>query len=162
MRNPIPPNPVVPSIPSSILRYALLGVGLLLAYGIIGSMLIMRLDPINALYFAVITTATVGYGDISPANPVQKLFVVTLVLGGASLLAYAFTLAIAVVSMTFEDITSGAREKRRIASLNNHFILCGYGRVGSAVHRELKKRKQQALIIERDKNVVEKELWAEP
>ncbi|HNR26424.1 MAG TPA: ion channel, partial [Methanobacteriaceae archaeon] len=90
----------------------------------------MRLDPVNALYFAVITTATVGYGDISPSNPLQKLFVVTLVLGGASLLAYAFTLAIAVVSMTFEDITSGARERRRIASLNNHFILCGYGRVG--------------------------------
>lgn len=162
LRNPMPPNPVIPSIPSSILRYALLGVVILLAYGFIGSMIIMRLDPINAIYFAVITTATVGYGDISPANPIQKLFVVTLVLGGASLLAYAFTLAIAVVSMTFEDITSGAREKRRIASLNNHFILCGYGRVGSAVHRELKKRKQQALIIERDKNVVEKELWAEP
>jgi voltage-gated potassium channel len=162
LQNPIPPNPVVPSIPASILRYALLGVGLLLTYGFIGSIVIMRLDPVNALYFAVITTATVGYGDISPSNPLQKLFVVTLVLGGASLLAYAFTLAIAVVSMTFEDITSGARERRRIASLNNHFILCGYGRVGSAVYRELKKRNQQALIIERDKNVVEKELWVDP
>ncbi len=155
-------NPLFPTLPSSILMYALIGVALLLTYGVIGSILIMQLDPVNAFYFAVITTATVGYGDISPITPLQKMFVVTLVLGGASLLAYAFTLAIVVVSMTFEDITSGARKKRRIAALNNHFILCGYGRVGSAVHRELKKRKQTALIIEKSRNVVEKELWADP
>ncbi|MDP3065866.1 MAG: 3H domain-containing protein [Methanobacteriaceae archaeon] len=155
-------NPLFPTLPSFILRYALIGVALLLTYGVIGSILIMQLEPVDAFYFAVITTATVGYGDISPITPLQKMFVVTLVLGGASLLAYAFTLAIAVVSMTFEDVTSGARKKRRIAALNNHFILCGYGRVGSAVHRELKKRKQTALIIEKSRNVVEKELWADP
>ena len=162
MQSPIRSNPMIPSVPPSIVRYALIGVIVLLIYGVVGSILIMRLDPVNALYFAVITTATVGYGDISPITPLQKMFVVTLVLGGASLLAYAFTLAIAVVSMTFEDIRSGAREKRRIASLNNHFILCGYGRVGSAVLKELKKRKQTALIIEKSKNVVEKELWDDP
>lgn len=122
----------------------------------------MQLDPINALYFTVITIATVGYGDISPITPMQKLFTVTLVLGGVGLVAYAFTLTITVVTMALEDITSGARQRRKIARTKNHFVLCGYGRVGSAVHKELEKRNQTAIIIERDKRIVEKELWEEP
>ncbi len=119
----------------------------------------MHLDIINATYFTIITTATVGYGDISPQTPLQKFFVVTLVLGGASLIAYAFTLIIMVVSMTVEDITSGARHRRMIRSVKNHFVLCGYGRVGSAVHKELLKRNYKVIIVEKDPNIVEKELW---
>ena len=89
---PIPllplPKDITP-IPFSIVRYALIGVGLLMIYGFIGSLFIMNLDPINALYFTIITIATVGYGDISPHSPIQKLFAITLVMGGVGLVAYA-------------------------------------------------------------------------
>jgi voltage-gated potassium channel len=142
-----------------VIKYPIIAVAGLLTYGIIGSLLIMHLDIINATYFTIITTATVGYGDISPQTPLQKFFVVTLVLGGASLIAYAFTLIIMVVSMTVEDITSGARHRRMIRSVKNHFVLCGYGRVGSAVHKELLKRNYKVIIVEKDPAIVEKELW---
>ena len=154
--------PIVPSIPFSVIKYPIIAVVGLLIYGIIGSLLIMHLDIVNAIYFTIITTATVGYGDISPQSPLQKLFVITLVLGGASLIAYAFTLIIMVVSMTVEDITSGARHRRMLRSINNHFVLCGYGRVGSAVHNELLKRNQNIVIIEKDQKIVEQELWEDP
>lgn len=154
--------PLVPSIPFSVIKYPVIAVIALLTYGFIGSTLIMHLDIINAFYFTVITTATVGYGDISPQSPLQKFFVVTLVLGGASLIAYAFTLIIMVVSMTVEDITSGAKHRRMLRAAKNHFILCGYGRVGSTVHNELLKRNQSVVIIEKNQNIVEKELWADP
>jgi voltage-gated potassium channel len=162
LQTPSPSIPIVPSIPFSVIKYPVIAVVGLLIYGIIGSTVIMQLDPINAIYFTVITTATVGYGDISPHSPLQKFFVITLVLGGASLIAYAFTLIIMVVSMTVEDITSGARHKRMLKSVKNHFVLCGYGRVGSAVHSELLKRKQDVVIIEKDQKIVEQELWEEP
>lgn len=162
MQNPSPSIPIISSIPFKVIKYPVIAVIGLLAYGIIGSTLIMRLDIVNAIYFTIITTATVGYGDISPQNPIQKLFVVTLVLGGASLIAYAFTLIIMVVSMTVEDITSGARHRRMLKSAKNHFVLCGYGRVGSAVHKELLKRNQNVVIIEKDQKIVEKELWDDP
>lgn len=149
-------------IPFSILRYALFAVGILIIYGFIGSLYIMNLDPVNALYFTIITIATVGYGDISPQSPIQKLFAITLVMGGVGLVAYAFTLTVAVVSMAVEEITSGARQRRRIEHTDKHFILCGYGRVGSAVHKELLRRKQTVIIVEKDKSIVEKELWEEP
>ncbi|AIS32963.1 MULTISPECIES: 3H domain-containing protein [Methanobacterium] len=159
MQSPNPSLPIVPSIPFSVIKYPIIAVAGLLTYGIIGSLLIMHLDIINATYFTIITTATVGYGDISPQTPLQKFFVVTLVLGGASLIAYAFTLIIMVVSMTVEDITSGARHRRMIRSVKNHFVLCGYGRVGSAVHKELLKRNYKVIIVEKDPAIVEKELW---
>ncbi|MGI6464156.1 MAG: 3H domain-containing protein [Methanobacterium sp.] len=159
MQSPNPSLPIVPSIPFSVIKYPIIAVTGLLTYGIIGSLLIMHLDIINATYFTIITTATVGYGDISPQTPLQKFFVVTLVLGGASLIAYAFTLIIMVVSMTVEDITSGARHRRMIRSVKNHFVLCGYGRVGSAVHKELLKRNYKVIIVEKDPAIVEKELW---
>ncbi len=152
----------MPIISYHILIYALVALVALFVYGILGSMFIMHLDIINSLYFTVITVATVGYGDILPVTPVQKLFTVTLVLGGVGLVAYAFTLAITVVSMVVEEVTSGSMQKRRIAAAKNHFILCGYGRVGSAVFKQLQRRNQEAIIIEKDRNIIEKELWEEP
>lgn len=152
----------MPIISYSILIYALVALMALFIYGVIGSMYIMHLDIINSLYYTVITVATVGYGDIIPITPVQKLFTITLVLGGVGLVAYVFTLALTVVSMAVEEVTSGSRQRRRIAAAKNHFVLCGYGRVGSAVFKQLQRRNQEAIIIERDRNIIEKELWEEP
>ncbi|OEC85076.1 MULTISPECIES: 3H domain-containing protein [Methanobacterium] len=152
----------MPIISYSILIYALVALMALFIYGIIGSMYIMNLDIINSLYYTVITIATVGYGDIIPITPVQKLFTITLVLGGVGLVAYVFTLALTVISMAVEEVTSGSRQRRRIAAAKNHFILCGYGRVGSAVFKQLQRRNQEAIIIERNRNIIEKELWEEP
>ena len=135
---------------------------MLILYGVVGSIYIMKLNLLNSFYFTIQTIATVGFGDIQPITPIQKIFTITLVMGGVALLAYAFTLTITVVTMTVEEIASGARQRRMIAASKDHFVLCGYGRVGSAVHKELKKRKIEAIIIERDKDVVEKELWQDP
>jgi len=159
---PIIESENMPIISYSILIYALVALMALFIYGIIGSMYIMNLDIINSLYYTVITIATVGYGDIIPITPVQKLFTITLVLGGVGLVAYVFTLALTVISMAVEEVTSGSRQRRRIAAAKNHFILCGYGRVGSAVFKQLQRRNQEAIIIERNRNIIEKELWEEP
>jgi voltage-gated potassium channel len=66
------------------------------------------------------------------------------------------------VTMADEEITCGAKVRKKLAEIRNHFVLCGYGRVGAAVFRELKKRNQMAVIIERDRKIVEKELWEDP
>ncbi|WP_414470300.1 3H domain-containing protein [Methanobacterium sp. ACI-7] len=149
----------IPPIPSRVLFYAFTFLTILIVYGIIGSTFIMGLSPIDSIYYTIITIATVGYGDIAPITPIQKLFSITLVLGGVGLVAYAFTLTITVVTMIVEEVTSGSKIRRIIAGSKNHFVLCGYGRVGRAVFKELKKRNQNAIIIERDTTLVENELW---
>ena len=65
--------------------YAIIGVLVLILYGIVGSIDIMS-DPLNSLYFTVQTIATVGFGDIQPITPIQKIFTITLVMGGVALL----------------------------------------------------------------------------
>ncbi len=150
------------STPYNLVLYALTGVIVLIIYGVVGSTYIMKLNLINSIYFTVQTIATVGFGDILPVTDIQKIFTITLILGGVALLAYAFSLTITVVTMAVGEITTGARQRRKIAATKDHFVLCGYGRVGSAVHKELKKRNIQAIIIEKNREVVEKELWEDP
>jgi len=152
----------VSSIPFSILIYAFIALIILLIYGIIGSTYIMDLNPVDAIYYTIITMATVGYGDITPISPIQKIFTVSLVLGGVGLIAYAFTLTVSVVTMTVEEIRSGASIRRKLSAKRNHFVLCGYGRVGAAVFKELKKRNQDVIIVEKDRKIVESELWEDP
>lgn len=158
----IPTTEDIQAIPISIFYFALIALGILITYGFIGSLYIMELDPINAIYFTIITIATVGYGDILPHTVAQKLFAVSLALSGVGLIAYVFSLSISVVTMTVEDITSGSKIRKKMASMENHFVLCGYGRVGAAVFKELKERNQKTVIIERNRDLVEKELWEDP
>lgn len=152
----------IPYVPLSVIYYALAALAALIIYGILGSMYIMGLDLYNAIYFTVITIATVGYGDITPVTVSQKIFSVTLALGGVGLIAYVLSLTVSVITMTLQETISGARIRRLMQSMNNHFILCGFGRVGSAVFKELQKRNQKTIIIEKDREIVEKELWEDP
>ena len=162
MRPSIIPHPLaeyLESVPYKLVIYALTAVLVLIIYGVVGSLFIMKLNLINSLYFTVQTIATVGFGDIQPHTDVQKIFTITLILGGVALLAYAFTLTITVVTMAVGEITSGARQRRTIGATKDHFVLCGYGRVGSAVHKELKERNIQVVIIEKNRDVTEREIW---
>ena len=147
---------ILGDVPRNIFIYSLIALLALVCYGIIGSILIMKLDIINSIYFTTITIATVGYGDIVPRTALEKLFSVTLAIGGVGLLAYVFGLSISLVGQRIEEVRSGVIMKRTIKSLKNHYILCGYGRVGAAVTDELLKRNQQVVIIDKDKEVVEK------
>ncbi|MGL4669975.1 MAG: potassium channel family protein, partial [Methanobacteriaceae archaeon] len=145
-------------IPFKLFSYALLILIALITYGIVGSMLIMRLDPINAIYFTIITVATVGYGDIVPITAMEKIFTVTLALGGVGLITYVFSLSISIVGERVTEITSGSKLKRKIANLENHYILCGHGRVGDVVLKELKKRNKRVVVIEKNPKIAER-LW---
>jgi voltage-gated potassium channel len=54
----------------------------ILLYGILGSIFIMNLNIFDSIYYTIITIATVGYGDIIPVTPLQKIFSVTLAISG--------------------------------------------------------------------------------
>lgn len=129
---------------------------ILFTYGIIGSMLIMHLNPVDSIYFTIITIATVGYGDISPVTPLQKIFVITLALTGIGLIAYIFSAIIENVSMKIDRLRSGSKMKRKLESMEDHYVLCGYGRVGSVVLKELIQRKQKVIVVDNNKEKIEK------
>ena len=127
----------------------------IIMYGVLGSMLIMKLDFYDSIYYTIITIATVGFGDITPTTTIQKIFSATLALSGVGLLAYILTIIISSVTENLQDIRSGRHMEKRLAEMENHYVLCGFGRVGLSVFEELKKRNQKVIIVDRDEKATE-------
>ncbi|MBE6496700.1 MAG: hypothetical protein E7Z81_00195 [Methanobrevibacter sp.] len=127
----------------------------LFIYGIVGSYFIMGLNPIDSIYYSIITMATVGYGDYIPTTGIQKIFATTLALGGVALLAYVFNIILTNVQERMSEYSKGARKMKKIENMDDYYILCGFGRVGKVVFEELSKRNQNVIIYEKNEEICE-------
>ena len=149
-------NRILSKLPANVIIYAIILIIISLTYGIIGSHHIMNLNFIDSLYFTVITMATVGYGDIMPVTTLQKIFSISLALIGVGIFAYIFSTFITNFITKVEEVKSGVEMKKKIEKIEDHYILCGYGRVGQVVLQELLKRHQKIIIVEKNKEVFDK------
>ena len=134
-------------------KYVTSGIVLIIGlfiYGIVGSYFIMGLNLVDSIYYAVITMATVGYGDYTPHTGIQKIFATTLALAGVALLAYVFNIILTNFQERMGEFSKGAKKMRAIKNMDDYFILCGYGRVGKVVFEEMKQRNQNVIVIEKD------------
>jgi voltage-gated potassium channel len=97
----------------------------------------------------VTTVATVGYGEVHPLSSAGRLFTSVLILLGVGSLFYAFG---SVMSFVFEGHLVQHLESRRMESrvqhLADHFVLCGYGRVGRQVARELAREGIVFVVVD--------------
>ena len=133
----------------------ILAIIIIFLYGTIGSYFIMGLNMNDSIYYTIITVATVGYGDIAPITPLQKLFTTSLALIGIGLIAYIFTIIITSFEENLHDLRSGRYMEKRLSEMENHYVLCGFGRVGLSVFEELKKRNQKVIIVDKDEKATE-------
>ena len=139
-------------------RLTINGIALLIiifAYGILGSVFIMNLNIVDAIYFTFETIATIGYGDIVPITGLQKAFVTSLAFGGIGTIAVIISTVLKNITIKINMTRGDLIMKRKIEHMNNHYILCGHGRVGSVVLDELIKRNQHVIVIDNDPNVIE-------
>ena len=139
-------------------KYGTTGMILIVAlfvYGILGSYFIMHLNIIDSIYYSIITMATVGYGDYTPHTGIQKIFATTLALSGVALLAYVFNIMLTSFQEKMSEYSKGARKMKAIEDMDDYYIICGFGRVGKVVFDELKKRKQNIIVIEKDEEICE-------
>ena len=124
----------------------------LLAFGTLGYMLIEQWGFLDSFYMTVITVATVGFGEVHPMSTGGRIFTIILTLGGVGTAFYILT---GLVQATL-DIELGAFRRSRmdtkISKLSNHFVLCGYGRVGEAIAVTLKQQKAAFVVIDHSMN----------
>jgi voltage-gated potassium channel len=103
----------------------------------------------DALYMTVITMTTVGFHEIHPLGPAGQAWAMVVALAGVGLI---FALAGVVAETMVIEVTSGKREARRmtrqIEALRDHYVLCGFGRVGSTVARQLRHEGVPVVIID--------------
>ncbi len=108
----------------------------------------------DAVYFSVVTIATVGYGDLVAVTPEGRLVAMVLIVIGLSIVA-VFT-SVIIAAMT--DKLPEERTRRVFAVIGKrgrHTILCGFGRVGQVVAERLHREKERFLIIDQYPELVE-------
>ena len=137
------------------LLYASGAIVLAISFGASGFYLIEDLSALDSIYLATETVTTVGYGDVTPKTPMGRVFAIAFMLIGGGTVLYALTvLAQAVIQSEIVEAFGLQRKTREMDKLENHYIVCGAGRVGRRIISNLQKENLPFVVIERDEKKV--------
>ena len=139
--------------------FVALAITAVLAAGTAGFMLIEGYSFFEAFYTALLTMTTVGYGDnLHRAGRIFNSFL--LVVGVTTILVAIGAITQTVIEVEFGEALAKRRNKRMIDKLRNHFIICGYGRVGRGAASELQQAGVPFAVVDIDDDRVEKAVAA--
>lgn len=138
------------------LRLALLAGGFIVTGGTAGYMGIEHYSFLDALFMTVITLGSVGYGEVKPLDTGGTVFTIVLILFGLGTAAWLFTTIIETfVSEQTLLLLSKRRMTRQVNALKNHYIVCGYGRIGQQIAQGYTHDKVDFVVIEQEPSRVE-------
>jgi voltage-gated potassium channel len=125
-------------------------------FGTTGFILVEGYPPFDAFYMTLITITTVGYSEIHPLSNAGRVFnSILLLVGVTTLFAAIGAIAQTTIEREFGDALHKRRNKRMIANLKDHFIVCGFGRVGRGASEELKRAGVPFVVVDRNPDRVE-------
>lgn len=120
-------------------------------FGTIGFHFVEGWSFADSLYVTVQTLTTVGYGDVPPRGAMGRLFAVLVMLLGAGGVALAVsTIVQSVVKWELISTFGQRRLTKKMSKLRDHYIICGSGRVGSHLVRDLMRGSESFVVIESD------------
>jgi voltage-gated potassium channel len=131
------------------LRLGLGLLGLLVLVGTVGYILLEGMAWLDALYMTVITLTTIGYGEVEPLTPIGRIFTLFVIVSGVGLTGYAIQNAVQVMAGDRIWRTLGEHDvKNRLATIRDHYIIVGYGRMGQEIARELQRRGEPLVVMD--------------
>ena len=149
---------LLPQFPTDARRrflYAAVAIVVMIGFGSIGFHLLEGFTWNESIYIATQTVTTVGYGDITPRTMRGQLFATVFMLVGVGTVLFALTtLAQAVFQSQIVEALGIRRRTKEMEKLTNHYIVCGAGRVGRRIIRNLQKEKLPFVVIERESKKV--------
>lgn len=140
---------------SRIARAGLM-LGGLLIIGTLGYVIIEDMQWIDSLYMVVITITTVGFEEVIPLSVTGRIFTIVLLGSGFGLVIYTAGAGVEAFIDRFSNRGVRIRMERLIASISNHTIVCGFGRVGTSTWQHLNSRQVPAVIIDSDPDRLER------
>lgn len=127
-----------------------------LLFGVVGYKFISDFTWVEAIYMTIITVTTVGFSEVRPLDPDAKIFTVFLIVTSVFIFGFAISVITEyLLGRNSLQILKKKKVKKKIDSLSNHVVVCGYGRNGMQAAERLKEYKRPFVVIERDKEVLE-------
>ncbi len=123
--------------------------------GSVGYMAVEHYSFVDALYMTMITVSTVGFREVFPLSDGGKIFTVILIIFSLGIFGYVITsITRLVVEGALQQSYKQYQVKKKIVKLEDHVIVCGFGRNGYQACEELKEHGEKFVILEKRDNVV--------
>lgn len=141
----------------SRLRLIAITISAVFATGTIGFHFIEDYPWFDAFYMTLTTITTVGYSEIHPLSDRGRLFNIFLIFFGVGIMLQTVTvIARVVLEREFGDLLERRKSKRMIEQLRDHFIVCGFGRVGRGAAQEMLRAGVPFVVVDNDEERVER------
>jgi voltage-gated potassium channel len=124
---------------------------IVIAFGTAGYQLIEGWNFLDALYMTIITLTTVGYREVHELSSRGMIFTIVLLMVGVGTFLYALSAGAKIIlEGELQELFGRKRLEKKIKELKGHYIICGYGRMGKIICRELKAKNVPFVAIERN------------
>jgi voltage-gated potassium channel len=142
---------------SELRKKFIIAVGLVVlvaSFGTAGYMLLEGWNFIDALYMTVITLASVGFKEVHDLSTFGRIFTIIIIIGGVGTVAYALSAGAKIIlEGELQEVYGRRRLEKKIKELKDHYIVCGYGRMGKIICRELREKNIKFVIVEKQPDV---------
>jgi len=129
-----------------------------IAGGTLGFIFIEGYPPFDAFYMTIITISTVGYAEVHPLSHAGRVFNSFLIFFGVTIMLLAVGgMTQAIIELELNQYFGKRRNKKMIDKLHDHYIICGFGRVGRGAAAELQRAGVPFVVVDKNEDRAE---WA--
>jgi voltage-gated potassium channel len=137
-------------------RYSIFLLTAVIAFGTVGYYIFEGMPLFEAFYMTIITISTVGFSEIRPLTVVGRSITLVIIVLGISVGTYTIGIIVRwFVEGELSKIFGRRKLQKKIADLKNHFIICGFGRIGRIICQELYEDNIDFVVIEQNASAIE-------
>ena len=119
-------------------------------------MVIEKWSFLDAVYMTAITVTTAGFMEVHELSSAGRIFTSIVLVAGVGYFFYIAGLIVqSIVEGEIKAILGRKRLDKKIRKLKNHYIICGYGRIGRVLSQLIKEDTKDIVVVEKDENLVE-------
>ena len=122
---------------------------LILLAGTMGYVLLEGWPVLDALYMTIITITTVGFGEVNVVSSSGRIFTICIIFMGMGIMAYSLGMVAQIMVETQVRTILGRRKLgKELRSIKNHYIVCGFGRIGKIIAQGLRSQGIPLVVID--------------